>query len=416
MNTLSLNEWLTQLNQDKVDLGLDRIRTAFERLSLDQDLPLIVTVAGTNGKGSTVAILSALAQTHGLTVGSFTSPHLQRFNERIKINDVMASDAEIVSAFNSIKAVSTDINLSYFEYAALAALLIFKQHTVDLIVLEVGMGGRLDATNVVDANCCIITTVDLDHMAMLGNDRETIGREKAGIMRTAVPAIFASADCPESVQNHAHAIGADLLMLNRDYRLRCQEKGYHLITPQGMTLNLTETNLQGDWQYRNIAAAITALEALGIELHKQKVQQGIMRVQLSGRLHVVQEQPQVVLDVAHNPQSVAKLTEWLQQNPVTGITRAVFSVLEEKQAELWLADIGVVVEHWFIAEVKGSERGMERDVLLPLMAEKVRMVSAFDDLAEAYEAVLRCSQPEDRVVVFGSFYVLAEIFEHLSGD
>ncbi|WP_395376379.1 bifunctional folylpolyglutamate synthase/dihydrofolate synthase [Marinicella sp. W31] len=414
MTRLSLNDWLKQLNQDKIDLGLDRVRTALERLSLQIDLPPVITVAGTNGKGSTVAAVSALAQAHNLNVGTFTSPHLQRFNERITVNGVMAEDAAIIDAFESIQSVSSDINLSYFEYAVLAALLNFKQHQVDLIVLEVGLGGRLDATNVIDANCCIITTIDLDHMTMLGNDREQIGKEKAGIMRPHTPVVFGSVDCPSSVQNYAKEIDAQLLRIGHDYHLRKQAHGYDLHTPKGQRFDLTETNLKGDWQYYNLAAAIVALEALDIELQAPKVDQALSHVRLNGRLQLIQDKPQVILDVAHNVQSVEMLTEWLQKNPVQGATRAVFSVLQEKQAEQWLSHIDAAIDHWFIAEVKGSERGVSKSDLLTLMAEEVKMVSAFNNLVDAYENALLCSEPEDRVIVFGSFYVLAEIYQHLS--
>ena len=416
MSTKNLNEWLAQLNQDKVDLGLDRIKTAFDRLNLQQNLPQVITVGGTNGKGSTVAALSALGQAHGLTVGTFTSPHLVRYNERIKINDVVAGDEAIVAAFEKIKSVSQDINLSYFEYAALAALLIFKGNGVDLIVLEVGLGGRLDATNVVDAQCCIITTVDLDHMSVLGNDREQIGFEKAGIMRKDTPVIFASSDCPQSILNHANDIGAVLLRFDQDYRLEKESQGYSYHRNKTAVLTLQNTNVQGDWQYHNIAAAITALTAIGMDLNADQIAHAIQNIRLSGRLHSINQQPHILLDVAHNNQSVEKLTEWLKQNPCEGTTRAVFSVLEEKQAEHWLPHIDAVVDHWFISEIKDSERGIKQSELLTLMAEKVQVVSAFDSLSVAYDMAVACSQPQDRVVVFGSFYVLSEIYQHLATE
>ena len=220
-----LEQRLTELNQYKIDLGLDRLKTVIERLELTQSLPQIITVGGTNGKGSTVAALCSLLKTQAdstaksLAFGAFTSPHIFKFNERFNINGRLATDDEILDVFEVIDVAKAEINLSYFEYAFLAAVLLFQQHDVDVMLLEVGLGGRLDAANALDADACVITTVDLDHTAWLGDSIEAIAAEKAGIMRADKPVVYGDVDTPKAIQSHASELGAQLIQLDKDYKI-----------------------------------------------------------------------------------------------------------------------------------------------------------------------------------------------------
>lgn len=409
MSHLSLNEWLQKLNQEKIDYGLERIHDVYACLKLSSKLPLVMTIGGTNGKGSTSAIVSSLAQQTGAKVGMYTSPHLIQYNERIKINDIPVSDETIVKAFERIDEVRHKTELSYFEFSTLAALIIFVEASVDLIVLEVGLGGRLDATNVVDTDCAIITTVDIDHSSILGNDKESIAREKAGIIRSGKPTVYGDYVCPKAILKTVDALDSELLLLERDYKLEVADSGFHY-SFQKIAVTVNQMCLKGVWQYKNAAAAITALIATGFDLKEKHIQTGLQRIKLNGRLEVVNLQPQVILDVAHNLQSAQVLSQWLDDNKIEGKTRAVFSVLLDKQLADWIGFLTDSVDHWYISEIKGSSRAMTKSDLLMVLSERVKLISAFDDIQSAYQQAVENSDLNDRVIVFGSFYTLSEVY------
>ncbi|WP_223787807.1 bifunctional folylpolyglutamate synthase/dihydrofolate synthase [Marinicella meishanensis] len=404
----ALQQRLEALNQAKIDLGLSRLKQVIQNLAWPA-LPTVITVAGTNGKGSTVAALSSLLSAQQRTWGAFTSPHIHRFNERININGQLASDAEILAAFDAIDAASGDIQLSYFEYNFLAAVMIFLQHGVEFMLLEVGLGGRLDATNALDADACIITTVDWDHMAWLGDDLAQIGREKAGVMRSGRPAVLAAADLPASVEQVATELAVPLWRVNQEYQVEIHADSFDYRQPAVMFEGLPHPQLPGRWQIHNFSAALTALLALGLEFDPSQVRQALQQVSLPGRLQTMQHQPTVVADVAHNQQSAEALASWLREQPGDGQTRAVFSVLDDKMAEQWLPQFADLVDHWLVFQLSGP-RATPLPALKVMLADSQSLISVFDSGPAALHMARQLSAAHDRVVVFGSFHVLDEVF------
>lgn len=406
---------LHELNQDKIDLGLDRLRVVFSRLQLS--LPkAIITVGGTNGKGSTVAALAALVGTGQTTYGAFTSPHIHRFNERINVNGQLATDDEILQAFAQIDHVRADISLSYFEYAFLAAMLVFASHQLEVVILEVGLGGRLDATNLLDADAAIITTVDLDHMAWLGDDIEQIAAEKAGIIRPGQVVIYGDQSMPDSIQQAVDHHQTALHRLKQDFRVQSTADGWHYQFQAHHFTDLPRPALPGDWQLHNFASALTALLALGWTFSDEALKQALQNICLNGRLQLMGTEPEVLADVAHNRQSAGLLAQWLHDHPVSGQTRAVFSVLADKQFEDWIQSFSGVVDHWFTFELQGP-RALPAAALKTGLVDHVALLSHWPSASQAYQLALSASQPDDRVVVFGSFHVLDEVFRSVDpGD
>ncbi|MCF6300154.1 MAG: bifunctional tetrahydrofolate synthase/dihydrofolate synthase [Proteobacteria bacterium] len=403
-----LDQWLDRLNQEKIDLGLERCATVYQRLQLEKTSATVITVAGTNGKGSTVAILSALLQALGKSVGSFTSPHLIKYNERICINDQPVSDQNIIDAFEEIKQSSNKTNLSYFEYALLAALINFKRTQVDVILLEVGLGGRLDACNVVNADSTIITSISYDHIDWLGDNLESIGFEKAGIFRAKQQALFADVNCPKSIIKHAKKLGTDLMLFGEDYRFKIQSQGFSFNFAEHNFNSLKTPNLTGNWQLKNASAAIASLLRLGFKLKPKHINQALTTINLPARLQLINKHPAIYLDVAHNLQAASQLAQWLKDNPIKGKTRAVFSVLSDKQFDQWVSCFKGIVDHWFIAELD-CPRAMKITDMRQTLADHVGLISIFDDINQAYKMSKQCSKSEDRIIVFGSFYVIAQV-------
>ena len=390
-----LNQWLTNLetkHNKKIDLSLERIDEVYKRLKIEKIAPVIITVAGTNGKGSTVAILSSICQQAGYKVGEFTSPHLMKFNERIKINSQLVTDKQIVDAFELIEQHLEKISLSYFEYALLAAAILFKKNMVDIAILEVGLGGRLDATNVIDADCAIITTISIDHTDWLGNTIEEIAFEKAGIVRKGKPVIYGDDNCPQSIINHAKLLNADLI---KNYDLK----------------NLSfETNLIGEYQQKNINTAITALKSLSdlINISSKEIQKGLLSVELSGRLQVIKNNPKIIVDVSHNKQAAKELASWLKAHPINGQTIAVFAVLADKVAIEWLNYFNGVIDNWNISQVT-SDRAMPTKEVLKALSNTALLITSHDTVAQAYMAAKQMANAKDRIIVFGSFYTVSEV-------
>ncbi len=405
-----LEQRLADLNQFKIDLGLARLQQVLVRLNLTSPNAQIITVGGTNGKGSTVAALCSLLKTQGKSYGAFTSPHLFKFNERININGQLATDEEVLKAFASVDAAKAAINLSYFEYALLAALLLFSEYEVDVMVLEVGLGGRLDATNALDADACIITTVDVDHTNWLGDTIEAIAQEKAGIMRADKPVVFGDEATPSAITAHAQQLSAQLLELNTAYQISLHEHTFDYRCATHEFIELQRPSLKGDWQIKNFSSALTVLLALGYQFSTEQVQLAIDSWQVPGRLQTMQTEPLVLADVAHNRQSAQQLAAYLKAHPIGGRTRAVFSVLADKQLDSWLGELNPVIDHWFVFQLPG-ERALDMLHLKTSLADHVTLFSQFDCGKQAHEMALLCSEPEDRIIVFGSFHVLEEVFK-----
>jgi len=392
----SLKDWLNLLetkHSKKIDLGLTRVTQVYNNLKLGKIAETVITVAGTNGKGSTVAILSSLCQKANYKVGAFTSPHIIYFNERIKVNDQAVNDAQIIKAFELIECHLNHITLSYFEYATLAALIIFKQQKVDICVLEVGLGGRLDSVNIVDTDCAIITTVDIDHTTWLGNDIESIAFEKAGIMRKNKPVIYGDNNCPKSIIQHAKKINAELTFAT------------------DRNIKLYELNILGDYQKTNARTAITAIDKLQhIKINDEIIKNALKNIKLQGRLQIISESPTLIIDVSHNKQAAHELSLWLSNNPIEGKTIAVFAVLADKEPVDWLTEFKQTIDVWCISSVN-YDRAMPTNDLLQVLSNSAKLITSFDSVREALSAAKEIAEENDRILVFGSFYTVSEAMQ-----
>jgi dihydrofolate synthase / folylpolyglutamate synthase len=409
----TLNDWLEyqlKIHPKTIDMGLDRIFEVARRLGIRKPAPRVITVGGTNGKGSTVAFIEAIAKAAGWKIGAYTSPHILNYNERVRVHGVNASDAEFIVAFEAIENArkqDNEILLTYFEFGTLAALLIFAESDLDLVILEVGLGGRLDATNIIDPDVAVITTVDIDHQDYLGNDRESIGFEKAGIMRAWKPVVLGEKDPPSSVLRRAYELGATAIRGHSDYLIEPLENSWRWREP-GYEIELPMPHLQAPAQLNNAGAAIAALRALSDDIDNEAIIEGIKNVRIMARLQCISILPDVVLDVAHNPQAAQQLADWLMAHPKP--THAVFSALADKDIEAVLSILKPHIERWYIAGIEDAgPRNLSVDAL------KLRMIQQIDgndirDYARVSEA-LSAAQADvpvsERILVFGSFHTVA---------
>jgi dihydrofolate synthase/folylpolyglutamate synthase len=411
--TRNLADWLDyqlRTHPQAIAMGLERVREVSSRLGLGRPGKFVITVAGTNGKGSTVAFIEAIARAAGWKVGAFTSPHLQRYNERVRIDGADVDDATLVVAFERIEAARAEIPLTYFEFGTLAALLIFEQAGLDLAILEVGLGGRLDAVNIVDPDVAVITTVDLDHHEYLGPDRESIGAEKAGILRAGKPAILAEIDPPSSVLRRAYELGAIAIRGHSDYLVERTDAGWRWREP-GFELDLPLPVLAAPAQLDNAAAAIAALRALPVELPAQSFVAGVRDAEIRGRLQKLADEPEVVLDVGHNPQAIRQLAAWLHAHPKP--TRAVFAALADKDIETMVRILDPIVGPWHLAGLQDAgPRGQDVETLAQRVAAvTVAPIHRHVTVADALMAARAACLAGDRVLVFGSFHTVAAALE-----
>jgi dihydrofolate synthase/folylpolyglutamate synthase len=383
-------------------------RTLEQWLDYQRPAALVATIGGTNGKGSTVAFMEAIARAAGLRVGAFTSPHILRYNERIRIDGHEVDDAALVAAFERIEAARGEIPLTYFEFGTLAALLVFEHARLDLALLEVGLGGKLDAVNIVDADVAVLTTVDLDHQEYLGGDRETIGADKAGIFRAGKPCVLGERDPPSSVLAHAYRIGAFAIRAHSDYLV--ERHGRHWIWREpGYELELPTPVLDAPAQVDNAAAAIAALRALPLEIAEEALREGVASARAPGRLQRIGEAPQVLVDVAHNPQAARQLAAWLAQHRRP--THAVYAALRDKDVAAVATEIDAQIAHWHLAgisdagirDMSGAELGARLDESIAPDRRTVHV-----DVAAALARAVRAAGKEGRVLVFGSFHTVAD--------
>lgn len=354
----TLSQWLAYLealHHTEIDLGLERVRQVAQRLGLTTPYT-VITVGGTNGKGSVCAMLEAMILAGGYKAGTYTSPHLIHYNERIRINGQPATDEQIVEQFVRINEARGSISLSYFEFSTLAALLLFEHHNLDVAILEVGLGGRLDAVNIIDADCAIITSIDIDHASYLGNTREQIGLEKAHIFRSGRPAICADPIPPQSLLNHATDIGADLWLFGKDFNYSGDRLQWAYGGRDQRRSALAYPALRGANQLLNAAAALAALEALRtvIVIPQQAVRLGLSHAALPGRFQIVPGQPVIVLDVAHNPHAAAALAQNIIAMPSSGNTYAVVGMFRDKDVNATLSEMTPCVDHWLCAGIEGN--------------------------------------------------------------
>lgn len=411
----SLEQWLDyqlQVHPKSIAMGLERVGAVAKRLHIGKPATHVITVAGTNGKGSTVAFIEAIARAAGLKVGAYTSPHLLRYNERVRIDGAEASDDVLIDAFERIErargAGSPDaITLTYFEFGTLAAFLLFEQAKLDVAILEVGLGGRLDATNIVDPDVAVVTTVDIDHQDYLGNDREAVGFEKAGILRTGKPAVFGEKDPPSSSLRRAYELGASAIRGHSDYLIDRIDDGWQWREP-GYEIDLPLPALDGPAQLDNAAAAIAALRALPLEIPDAAIRRGVATATIPGRLQILQPEPEVVLDVGHNPQAARQLAAWLQRHPKP--TRAVFSALADKDIEGIVDILAAQIDVWHLAGIDDAgPRSLTGAALSERLASRIPSDrrEAHADVATALRAARTAATNRDRVLVFGSFHTVA---------
>jgi dihydrofolate synthase/folylpolyglutamate synthase len=409
----TLSDWLEYIERQhpqSIDLGLERVREVAARMGLQRPAPQVITVGGTNGKGSTVAFIEAIASAAGRRVGAYTSPHLLAYNERVRIDGADAGDADLVAAFEAVEAARGDTLLTYFEYGTLAALWLFERAGLDLAILEVGLGGRLDATNLVDPDVAVITTVDLDHQDWLGENRESIGFEKAGIARAWKPLVLGEDDPPASVLRHAYAIGASAIRAGCDFFFEPTDAAHWRWRELNFELALPRPSLAAPAQLRNAATAIAALRALGPDVPDEAVARGVARARASARLQGFERDGvEIVVDVGHNPQAGRELHGWLQASPVAGRTLAVFAALGDKDVAGVVNALGEGIDAWHLAGLlEGGPRGLAVDAFAERLAGTVAAAGArHADVAQALAAARAEARPGDRILVLGSFHTAA---------
>lgn len=409
----SLADWLAHLEQahpSTIELGLERVARVRDAMGLHPAFPVII-VGGTNGKGSTCAYLAAMLRAQGYKTGLYTSPHLLRYNERVRIDGIDAADEEIVAGLEAVEAARGEVSLTYFEHGTLAAVWQFIQAGVEVAVLEVGLGGRLDAVNVFEPVVAVVTTIDLDHQAWLGETREAIGFEKAGIYRAGEPAVCADPDPPHSLINHAHAIGAKLLRAGREFSFDRLDDGWNFRMGETQLPGLPMPALAGAHQLANAAAALAALAQLGevLPVSLAAIHGGLVNANLPGRFQRIPGPVEVILDVAHNPESARALADNLCAHPARGKTYAVFALLADKDAGGVIEPLKDCFDGWLVAGLAG-ERGRPGEALAAQVRARVSApVSAHDHPLSAFHAAKRLASEGDRITVFGSFYTVAEV-------
>jgi dihydrofolate synthase/folylpolyglutamate synthase len=417
----TLPAWLALLEsrhaETHIDMGLDRVRAVKERLGLAFSCPVIM-VAGTNGKGSTCAMLESILLHAGYRVGLYIKPHFLDFNERARLNGEMASDEALVKAFEEVETHRGEIDLTYFEFTTLAIMRLLSTSEIDVAILEVGLGGRLDAVNVIDADVSIVTSIDIDHKDYLGDTREEIGFEKAGIFRPSKPAICSDPQPPQTLIDHAADIGADLWLIGHDFNYQ-GDKQQWAYGGRGQRRNsLAYPALRGANQLLNASAALAALEALRnvLPVGAQEVRTGLALVELPGRFQVLAGRPTTVLDVAHNPHAAATLAQNLGNMGFHRFTYAVFGIMQDKDIDAVIEHMAPVIDHWCLAALPSPRSADVQELAAKLEARRPAgakpdefSVKTFADPAAAFaDATSRAGQ-DDRIVVFGSFYTVAGV-------
>ncbi|GMQ91357.1 MAG: bifunctional tetrahydrofolate synthase/dihydrofolate synthase [Gammaproteobacteria bacterium] len=407
-------QWIEQLHPRQIELGLDRVQIVQKNLHIDRPSFVVITVAGTNGKGSTVAWLQSMLLAAGHRVGSYTSPHLQRFNERICINGKEVSDKALCQAFESINQARGDTVLTYFEFGTLAAVKIMVDAAVDVALLETGMGGRLDAVNAWDADVAVITSIGIDHTDWLGTDRESIAFEKAGIFRELKPAVCADPQPPQCIDKMAQQRHVGLHQYGREFSLDIQQDTWDWHGPDRSLTGLPHPGLAGQQQFRNAAAAIMTLQLLQARLpcSDSHIRGGLCGVVLPGRFQVISEEPLTILDVAHNAEATGQLAQTLTQYPGNGKTHAVVAMLGNKDHKAALRPLLSDVDHWYFADLcdthaPGASATTLQQALHQLQPNAA--VSTYPSVLDAYNEVCARAGQEDRIVVFGSFYTVSAI-------
>ncbi len=433
----SLNAWLewqATLNPVEIDLGLERVVEVMQRMGLAREFtcPLIM-VAGTNGKGSVVSLLAAMARTAGLKVGCYTSPHIISYNERITLDGENINDDRLCQAFERIDQARGEVTLTYFEFGTLAAIDIFMHADIDLVIMEVGLGGRLDAVNVMEPDVSVITSIALDHTDWLGDNREAIALEKAGIMRAQKPVICGESDAPATLLEAAAQKSAQLFQLGEHYRIEASSPdSWNLISPLGDIHDLPAPALHGEFQLGNAATAILALQAMAsrvaskLTITPADMRRGLQQARLRGRFETLHRQPQVIVDVAHNPHAVASLVAQLQTQRIEGSTRIVLAMLADKPVNEVIELLLPIADDWYCAGLEENPRGLPAATMAGKIRQKLNSSARLTQppadvklcaeltVQAAIEAALRDAKPEDRIIILGSFYTVAAAIDYFS--
>lgn len=422
----TLAEWLAyceQLHSKPIDMGLERVRAVAERMAIRFDCP-VITVAGTNGKGSTCAMSESILSQAGYRTGVFTSPHLVHFEERLRIAEIPVNATELIASFARVETARAqnvtknqpEISLTYFEFTTLAILDVMVRAKLDVAILEVGLGGRLDAVNIIDADCAIITSIDLDHMEFLGNDREKIGFEKAGIMRAGKPVVVSDPMPPASVLAHAEAIGADLWTVGRDFNFSGDKLQWGWAGRGRRYAGLAYPALRGANQLINASGVLAALTALRerLPITAQAVRNGLAFVELPGRFQIIPGEPTLILDVAHNPHAVAALALNLDAMGFSPCTHAVMGAMADKDLAPMLARMSPLVDKWYFTDLPTPRAATAAQLLSTWQGVETRkdtQGNCFASPMQALQAAIAAAAPTDRIVVFGSFFTVGGVLQ-----
>jgi dihydrofolate synthase/folylpolyglutamate synthase len=414
----NLAQWLYYLeniHSSEIDLGLDRISIVAKRLNIDFSFAKVITVAGTNGKGTTCAFLENSLLAEHKTLAVYSSPHIDKFNERLRINRVDVEDSPLIKAFEEIEKFRGDISLTYYEYTTLAAFIVLMDARPEIIILEVGLGGRLDATNIIDADIAVITTIDLDHQAFLGNTRELIGFEKAGILRSQHLAVLGDTAPTQSIINYAKEINVQIKVRQQDFMVENFNEQWSWSFENLILDKLDKTNIPQD----NVATALMVLQLLEVKLTNDKVNQLIKTTNVAGRTELFKDDCDILLDVAHNPQAARYLAQYLTEIKKKNNYHRVFAVvgmLSDKDVCNTLKPMLTLIDKWFIGEVLAPRSASTEDIYQQLnkylsnnLSTNTKLLNCFDNITQAFKMASQNTNEKDLIVVFGSFYTVAEI-------
>jgi dihydrofolate synthase/folylpolyglutamate synthase len=406
--------WQEKLHFTEIDPGLVRMSAVWQRLKQYTKLPFkVITVAGTNGKGSSVAMLESILRSAGYKTGTYTSPHLLSYNERICINSVPCDDQLICQAFAKIDQARDTTSLTYFEFATLAAIDIFCNQAIDIAILEVGMGGRLDAVNAFDADLALITPIGLDHTAWLGTTREEIGFEKAGIMRTGSPVVSSEKSPPESVSLRAKSLDAPFYFADNDYSVKRYADSWYWSNNKLTFDQLPLPALEGQYQIQNAAAVLQIISLLsdsGMTITESAIRQGLQSVTLAGRFQRIPGDIERVFDVTHNQQGAENLSALLKEKSISGKNIAVIAMLKDKDIDAVVTALKDDITHWFCAGLD-TPRGMDCETIFAKLSEELSsdIITMSSSTVEAYQRAMDYAEPGDRVLIFGSFHTVEEV-------
>ena len=415
----SLDAWLAwqeTLHPSEIELGLERVNQVYKKLQSESLTSFVITVAGTNGKGTCVSLLERIYIAAGYKVGTYTSPHLYHYNERIRLNGEAVSDETICAAFEKVDQARLqdegEISLTYFEFGTLAALTVFHDAQPDVVILEVGMGGRLDAVNIIDADIALVTSIALDHQQWLGETRDEIAYEKAGIMRPEHPVVYADEDCPTAIIDFARSLSAPLSLYQKDFAYEGQADSnvWHWHNNDVQVRNLPRLKTHGIQAYKNASAVlqVVILAQTQLPVAHQAIRLGMHAFDIPGRLEIVNSPVMQIFDVAHNEQSIGHLAKWLNENRTNGQTLAVFGMMEDRLETLDLTTIAEQIDVWHISQANIPRAAGAEQIRNKLIETTKSTVICHETLAAAYQTALSMAQEADRLVIFGSFYTVAE--------